>query len=163
MQTIGRWRVFAAISLFIFVLIGQSPASRGQQPDAQLVANAILQPVAPDNVPETGTFYPLSGFISNNGSLSAPYPFDPATNGVVYSLNTNANTFLVVDVPLTNDDELINALSLLAQQQGPGQRISPISILVMPEPIPAEMARICQCSMVLTPLTRISFGCKLLA
>lgn len=86
------------------------------QSDQQAVADAILQPVSPDAVPTSGTFYLLSGYLNNEGSLSAPYPFLP-TNGTVYALN-NANTiFLVDDTGMSNDQEVLNALALLLQPQ----------------------------------------------
>lgn len=81
-----------------------------------LKAQTTLDPVNPTNVPtDGGTFFLMSDYLSNNGSLGAPYPFLKDTNDAVYSLN--GSCFIVADVSFTNDDELENALSLLAQPQ----------------------------------------------
>lgn len=105
----------AAIFL-ILTLVGYALASHGQS-NAPPAADSILQPLAPVNVPESGTFFMLSGYLDNGGSLPPPYPFNPDTNGSVYSLNTNGTAFIVDDTAMTNDAEALDALTLLLQPQ----------------------------------------------
>jgi hypothetical protein len=100
------------LSLILFILFGAALSSHGQS-DAQSSAHDILTPVQPGNIPKTGTFFLLSGYLSNGGSLSAPYPFNPATNAEVFSLN--GGRFIVDDTAMTNDSDALNALALLLQ------------------------------------------------
>ena len=85
------------------------------QTQNQTAADSILQPVAPADIPGSGTFYRLSDYLDNGGTLGAPYPFLPTTNATVYSLNNGV--FLVDNTSQTNDAEALNALALLLQPQ----------------------------------------------
>ncbi len=56
MKTTQRGILAIAAIFLILALVGYALPGHGQS-DAQLVANAILQPLASGAVPETGTFY----------------------------------------------------------------------------------------------------------
>jgi hypothetical protein len=112
MKTTQRGGLWAA-AIFV-ILFGLVAALRGQT-DGQSGADNPLQPVALTNVTDRSAFFKMSEYIANGGSLGGPYPFMPDTNAPMYSLY--GDMFLVDDAVVTNDSELADILSLLAQPQ----------------------------------------------
>jgi hypothetical protein len=115
MKTTQRGIIAVSGTLSVIALISYSLASHGQS-DSQSTADAILQPVAPGNIPQGAAFFYLSDYLNNGGSLGGPYPFLKNTNAAVYALNVGT-LFLVDDTSMTNDAEALNALALLLQPQ----------------------------------------------
>lgn len=113
MKTTRRGILAIATIFAVIALIGYS--SHGQS-DSQSTADAILQPVAPEDVPDDATFFYLSEYLDNGGSLGAPWPYLKNTNGSIYALNTGG-PFLVDDTAMTNDAEALNAVALLLEPQ----------------------------------------------
>jgi hypothetical protein len=101
-------------SLAAAVVIAANLAIQAQTQN-QATADSILQPVPPADIPESGTFYRLSDYLDNGGSLGPPLPFLQDTNATVYSLNDANGVFLVDNTSLTNDTDALNAAALLLQ------------------------------------------------
>lgn len=111
MKTTLKRITAATIALLILSALGIALRA---QTNNQTDLDNPLRPVDPADLPESAAFFRLSDYLAYDGSLGPPWPF-LMTNAPVYTLN--GNTFLVDDAAVTNDDELINILSLLVQPQ----------------------------------------------
>lgn len=112
MKTTLKRSTAAAIALLIIFTLGA--VLRAQTESSDNTDNP-LQPVLRGDIPDSATFFRLSDYLANDGILGVPWPFLMNTNAAVYSLNNGA--FLVDDSSITNDEDLANALLLLAQPQ----------------------------------------------
>lgn len=108
------------VSLVVAVLFVILACHANGQMGTQPTPDAILQPIAPGEIPSTvTTFYSLSNYLSNGGSLGPPLPFLRDSNATVYSLDANQMIVLVDDTggTMTNDEAALDALALLLQPQ----------------------------------------------
>src|SRR5579871_3760891 len=124
MKTTQRHLPAITALLLISTLISFAPSSHAQ-------SDPGLQTVAPGDVPADATFFLLSDYLINDSSLPAPYPFNPATNGVVYSLTSNS--FIVDDTALADDADALDAMALLlqSQDQSSGNLFSGMTMMTM--------------------------------
>jgi hypothetical protein len=94
---------------------------------------AELQPLAPENVPDTGTFFMLQSYLEDGNS--PPYPFNPNTNAPVFYLG--GNSYMVDNTSMTNDAQVLDAVQTL-MQPGSEQMLSAMSSEMEPSSFSAS-------------------------